>query len=191
MKQPTLQKRARDRGLISLLLFLMTFTGDFAIAGSDTSDEYAVKAAMIFNLPGFTHWPERALSESSGTLDLCVVTNDRVRGILAGLDGRAVGKRRFRIRTVDTEMKFAGCDLLFVSRTEQHKLSHIFRGVEGQPILTIGETDEFVETGGMISLITMAQKVKLKVNLNAVRQAGMRLNSRLLRLATIVKNRNE
>ncbi|MBL3617416.1 MAG: YfiR family protein [gamma proteobacterium endosymbiont of Lamellibrachia anaximandri] len=57
--------------------------------------------------------------------------------------------------------------------------------------MTIGETDEFVETGGMISLITMAQKVKLKVNLNAVRQAGMKLNSRLLRLATIVENRNE
>ncbi|MBL3617415.1 MAG: YfiR family protein [gamma proteobacterium endosymbiont of Lamellibrachia anaximandri] len=117
-----------------LLLFLLAFTGDFAIAGSDTFDEYAVKAAMIFNLPGFTHWPERALSESSGTLDLCVVASDRVRGVLAGLDGRAVGKRRFRLRKVDTEMKFSGCDLLFVSRTEQHKLSHIFRRVEGQPM---------------------------------------------------------
>ncbi|MBL0717480.1 MAG: TonB-dependent receptor [Desulfosarcina sp.] len=58
--------------------------------------------------------------------------------------------------------------------------------VEGKAILTIGEISGFTEAGGIINLVKTRNRIKFEVNLNAAQQAGLKISSRILKLATIV-----
>jgi len=45
----------------------------------------------------------------------------------------------------------------------------------------------FAQRGGMVQIYSHNQKIKLKINLDKVKQEGIYINSALLRLATIIK----
>ncbi len=51
------------------------------------------------------------------------------------------------------------------------------------PVLTVGETQEFVKQGGMIALCLEGKKVRVDINLDASGRAGLKISSRLLWLA--------
>ena len=60
-------------------------------------------------------------------------------------------------------------------------------------ILTIAETDEFIQQRGMIKLVaeqktTGAQTVGFEINLPATERASLKLDTQLLKLAKRVKN---
>jgi hypothetical protein len=55
-----------------------------------------------------------------------------------------------------------------------------------KPILTVSELPGFAESGGMIELYQMDDRIRFKVNLQSIREAGLELSSSLLKLAVIV-----
>ena len=58
--------------------------------------------------------------------------------------------------------------------------------LQAQHILTVSDTETFIQDGGMIRFITDANKIRFQVNLTATKDAGLTLSSKLLRLAEIV-----
>ncbi len=52
--------------------------------------------------------------------------------------------------------------------------------------LTVGDSDDFIRTGGMVGLITVENKIRFEVNLATCRRAGLRISASLLRLAKTV-----
>jgi hypothetical protein len=58
--------------------------------------------------------------------------------------------------------------------------------VRGKSILTVGETEMFTRQGGIINFITVDNKVRYEINLDAARRADLDISSKLLRLAKIV-----
>jgi hypothetical protein len=54
-------------------------------------------------------------------------------------------------------------------------------------LLTVGEEDGFAEAGGMINLKLQDGKIHLEINVVAAERAQLRLSSKLLSLARIVK----
>ena len=79
-----------------------------------------------------------------------------------------------------------GCEVLFVSASEERRLDHILDVVAGRGILTVGETDDFIERG-MIRFVLVQNRVRLHVNLAAAQEAGLTISSRLLSLADVVR----
>ncbi len=55
------------------------------------------------------------------------------------------------------------------------------------PVLTVSDIDGFAEQGGIIGLSLNGERVEFTVNLRAARQAGIKLNSQLLRLGRVVQ----
>jgi hypothetical protein len=53
--------------------------------------------------------------------------------------------------------------------------------------LTIGETDQFTNLGGMIFLTMEGNRVQFEVNMEAVERAKLRISSKALKLARAVK----
>lgn len=47
----------------------------------------------------------------------------------------------------------------------------------------VGETDDFLERGGMITLPAERNRVRLRINANALRAASLDVSSKLLRVA--------
>ena len=54
-------------------------------------------------------------------------------------------------------------------------------------VLTVGDTAEFATQGGVIGLRLDGERIRLSVNLTAAEKAKVRISSRVLSLATIIK----
>ena len=54
-------------------------------------------------------------------------------------------------------------------------------------ILTVGDTAEFTAQGGVIGLRLDGERIRLSVNLTAAEKAKLRISSRVLSLATIIR----
>jgi hypothetical protein len=81
------------------------------------------------------------------------------------------------------------CRLLFVSGGENRRLEEVLAAVKNLPMLTVGESDDFLERGGMISLVIRDKAVRLEINLAAAEAAGLKVSSRLLAVANVVKRK--
>jgi hypothetical protein len=54
------------------------------------------------------------------------------------------------------------------------------------PVLTVGETDDFLSSGGMIRFHLDEDKIRFDINLNGAESSHLKISSRLLLLATSV-----
>lgn len=79
------------------------------------------------------------------------------------------------------------CQSAFISASERQALALILEPLQHTPVLTVSDVDGFLEAGGTINLITVANKVRFEVNLDAVRRAGPTISAQLLKLAAAVK----
>ncbi len=78
------------------------------------------------------------------------------------------------------------CHVLFISELAKNLLLQVFIDIKSHPVLTMGEDQEFMGSGGMVSMINKEGKIQLSVNLAAVKAARLSISSNLLRLAKIV-----
>jgi hypothetical protein len=78
------------------------------------------------------------------------------------------------------------CDTLFVSPSEQARLPRILSVLDRRPVLTVGDSPEFAQRGGMIGFSMEGSRVRFTVNLAAAQHAGLMPQSELLRVAAAV-----
>lgn len=169
-----------------LMLCLLTGMGLCIDVHAGTVGEYTLKSALILNFARFTDWPPEAFADSTDTLHICIVGDDAIVDAFAGIEGKRIGERRLAVRKVRSTRRLENCHLLFVSGSNRGRLPQIFAAVKGKPVLTIGEMADFAESGGIINFVKSGGKMRFKVNLDAARRAGLKISSRILKLATIV-----
>jgi hypothetical protein len=140
-----------------------------------------VKAAFLYNFAKYVAWPPAAASQS---FRLCVVADagfiKRIDNLIAGetIEGRPVMRE-----TPATGEAARACQILFVGASESARASRLIVSVKGTPVLTVGDTDDFLTRGGMIAFVRDGDRVRFDVNNAAAQGAGLSVSSRLLRLA--------
>jgi len=80
------------------------------------------------------------------------------------------------------------CAILYLTDPPSKKLRASLDKPENRGILTVGETDSFVREGGMVGLVKVRDQIQIQVNLEATQQAGVKISSRLLNLAVLVRS---
>jgi len=73
--------------------------------------------------------------------------------------------------------------LLFICRSEKEQLGKIINIVKDHNVLTVGDMNDFLESGGIINFVIDDQKVRFEINNNAAKQEKLNIRSKLLRLA--------
>ena len=146
--------------------------------------EYQVKAAVLFNSAQFVTWP------SSQPADIPLVI-----GILGDdpfgsyLDetarGEKVNNRSLSIQRFRRGTEPRNCHILFVSRSEGERAAQIVSNLKGRRILTVSDIEGFAGLGGMIELFIEKNKIRMRINLEAVRAADLKISSKLLRVAEV------
>jgi hypothetical protein len=150
------------------------------------SREYLIKAAILYNLAKFATWPETVFSGADAPIRLCVLGHDPFGAALQSLRGKRVGRRQLAI-TMTTDVAYApACHILFVSGSEEARLGEVLDTVSRLPILTVADFDHFATAGGIVGLTEVDDRSRLEVNIDAAGLAGVRLSSKLLRLAVTV-----
>ena len=75
------------------------------------------------------------------------------------------------------------CHLLFICQSEQKQLRDIIEIVRNSSVLTVADTDGFIEAGGIINLFTEENKIRFDINQVTAENTGLKIRSQLLRLA--------
>ena len=152
--------------------------------------EYQIKAAFLFNFAKFVEWPNEAEADSTVPITIGLIGQDpfgkNLDQLVAhkAIKGRKLVIKRFR-RVSDLEY----CHILFISQSEKSRMANILARIRDFNILTVGEASWFAEQGGIINLVSRNNKVRFQINLEASYRAGLKISSRLLRLAEIVSDR--
>ena len=145
----------------------------------EVTAEYRVKAAYLYNFVKFVEWP----ALQSSVLTICVAGRNPFGPVLDDLvRGEVVAGRRLESRVILEPMP--GCHALFIAQGANTAV--YLRAVRGQPILTVGEEPGFISSGGIARFYIDGGHVRFEINPMAAGQAGLRISSRLLRLARIV-----
>jgi YfiR/HmsC-like len=157
-----------------------------ALAQSPAS-EYHVKAAFLFHFAQLVEWPPGSLGNDTNPVTVCTTGDDPFHGDLeATLAGQSLGTRPFRVRHLKPAEDFQACQVLFVGKRDATRLGRLLLDLKDGPILTIGESDGFVQQGGMIGFLLVDNKVRFEINLQAAERANLKISSRLLLLAKSV-----
>jgi hypothetical protein len=156
-------------------------------AQAQTSDEYQVKAAFLYNFAKFVDWPAEAFSGSGAQLVIGVVGDDPFGGALdQAINGKSIGGHSLTIRRLKWGQDLRSCHILFISSSERKRLPQIIQSVRGASVLTVGDVDGFNQQGGIINFVLESSKVRFEINARASDQVRLRISSKLLALA---KNR--
>ncbi len=172
--------------LLSLGLLVVPAPGSRA----DDLDEYRVKSALICSFARFAEWPQAPAGADTSVLRVMVLGDQDVQQALKAIDGQKVGTRRIRIEELPRSNDPTGADILYVAENERDRWSKVQLAAASAPILTIGEMNGFLESGGIINLVRAEKKIRFFVNLDHARAAGVGISSRILNLASGVEGQS-
>ena len=141
---------------------------------------------FVYRFPQFVEWPEAAVQQSP-TLDLCVLPPNPFGADLEQLvSGESLNGRPLRVRVIDGADRVSECHVVFAA-ARSDLAAVVLKASTGRPILTIGESDEFLDAGGIIVLKVVARRVRFEVSTANARKAGLRISAQLLGLAAAVR----
>lgn len=149
--------------------------------------EYQVKAAYLYGFGRFVEWPADAPVATDAAFVLCVLGDDPFGTLLdQAAEGGLVKNKPVSVRRIARAEAAGDCDTLFVSASEQPRLARVLSVLDRKPVLTVGDSPEFAQRGGMIGFSMEGSRVRFTVNLPAAQDAGLMLQSELLRVAVTV-----
>jgi hypothetical protein len=178
--------------LAALLLVLGAGVGSPAAAAEAEASENQVKAAFLLNFPKYVEWPAEAFAASNSPLVVVILGSPGMAAEFAKMSAdKTVNGRSLVLSTEPpTADDPKGCHILFISTTTRRP-TEILAGLKGRSVLTVGDDEKFLEQGGMIRLARREQNVRLQVQLAAAQQAQLKISSKLLSIADVVKGRSK
>jgi hypothetical protein len=176
---------------IALVAVLLTCGFEASAQNADSSDssEYLIKAGFIYNFAKLVEWPNSAFPQSGYPIVIAVLGNDAFADVLDHVvDGKKIDSHPFSVKRLKwKEFKECNCHILFIAAQESTHSDEIIQVVKTASVLTIAEAPGFAKRGGIINFTLQDNKVRFEANVDAAKQAGLIVSSRLLSLARIVQ----
>jgi len=145
-------------------------------------DERAVRAAFVFNLTKYVSWPV-----TRDRLVIGVVGPEQIGSMLKQvLDGKVSDGRRITVIMHSPDAELSECDVLYVSGVPLPTVRSVLNRAANRAVLTVGDSEQFVRTGGMVGLVRSGDQMEIEVNLPALRGRQLDMSSRLLKLAVLL-----
>lgn len=152
----------------------------------------AVKAAYLVNFIRFTEWPSSA-STDDAPIVIGIAGNHELEDYLFKVtDGKLLQGHKIRVRRLNSPADAVDCQLIYIQpppRTDTSPFSSLdwLRAVRGAPVLTVSEEDGFLQKGGMINFYADSKNLRFEISPRAAELARLKLSSRLLAIARVVK----
>jgi hypothetical protein len=178
--------------LLLCLIFLLQLPN--ATANSQIhAQEFELKAIYCYNLLHFVHWPTKQTKSESRQLNIIILGSSPE--FIASLDALSQQVKKggndeisiTQVNSYSNNIDFNKFHLVYITTAQAKNLPAILAKVKNSPILTVGDTDGFIEAGGMINLlISEGPKVRWEVNQGALELSGLKLSAKVLQSAVRV-----
>lgn len=172
-----------------LLLGAITcgLAGDPLPGPAQNRANYRTEAEDLHHFAEFVEWPNGANKGASTTINFCVLGQDPFGTSLDdSVLGHLIGDRQPAVVRGKRLDDFGACDVLFVSSSETKRQSRILEQLGSSAVLTVGETNDFAASGGIIQFVQEGDHVSFLINVDAAGRAGLKIRAALLALARVV-----
>lgn len=176
--------------MIIVLVFVISV--DMAQAESERGQEYKIKAAFLYNFIKFVEWPKEKVADSN-SITIGIIGKNPFGKAFEPLKNKQVKDKRViveQFKSFDESKQpnvqieaLRNCHILFICRSEAEHLNKIIKSIEGHSVLTVGDTEDFLESGGIINFLKEKEKVCFEIDNKAAKQEEIDIRSKLLRLA--------
>jgi hypothetical protein len=173
-----------SRALGSLLAALAMLAGATA-ARAQAAPEAELKAALVFNFALFTQWPADTFSAPGQPFVLCYA-DERMAGAFSSLASKTLHGRPVAVRRLVPGAPATGCHVSYLPQDTRAAVS----GAAGATLL-VAESEGFLRRGGTIEINVEDARVRFDVSVDNARASGLRISSKLLRLARKVHGHAE
>ena len=173
-------------------LALSNLTPSSAVGATENEQPYRVKVAFLFNFASLVKWPDGSFTGSESPFVICHYGGSETRALFdSAYSGRTVEGHPIEVWHPSSAEDVLGCHIMLITAERSEELAGFLAAVAGRSILTIGETDGFALSGGVIGFYNDGSKIRFEINLSAAKRAKLRISSRLLRLARLVSSEDE
>jgi hypothetical protein len=171
------------KGAARVLLALAIAT---APASAGAPEEYALKAAYLYNFVKYIEWPDASFATDADPYRVCVVGRDPFGDRLAqAIGGKTVRNRGFAVERFDAPGEVVrACHVLFVAGDEAFA-ARVLETLGQASVVTVGEGN-FARAGGVASFVRTAKGFTVELNMRAARERELRVSARLQQVSAVV-----
>ena len=171
---------------ITLAATFIAAPGIAADNGNDVASDIAVKAAFLYNFAKFAEW---SALPSGAPILVCIVGDDGIAAaVVETVRGQNIGGHALDVSRPQDSATWRLCQLLFISDAETRRAAGGLGAIKTLPVLTVSDGKGFAQTDGIIELFVEGGRMRFAVNVDAAEGSGLRLSSRLLGLAKVIRN---
>lgn len=177
---------ARARRAIRLVTLTAALLLHQAVAAAALG-EYQVKAVFLFNFAHFVEWPESAFPSADAPFVICVAGRDPFGSSLdEAVRGETIKGRVFAVERHRNLAEFGTCHILFIDRSAVTQGAATLETVGQSGTLTVSDSDTATGRDVIVRFLNENQKIRLRINLDSARSAGLTISSKLLRPAQVI-----
>jgi hypothetical protein len=176
----------RQVSAIALIAWFVLLTTRGSLA--QTASAAAVKAAFVYNFAKFCDWPADVLP-ADAPLVLCVIGDDALQDALEeAVKNKRIGGHALVVRSGHLDASLRACHLVYCSGLDASHARQLVDLIKDVPVLSVSDQDAFAAEGGVAQLYEDGGRIRFLVNVGSAQRAHLRVSSRLLSLAKIVKD---
>jgi hypothetical protein len=169
--------------LAALALLSVSLVGTARASGG--ADEFALKAAFLFNFTRFVEWPAEAFPGEGDAFRICVFGTDPFGDRLEALTRRQVGERPIEVTRPATVAELPRCQIAYLGEGTPDAVEAAATANTAPSTLSVASSAAFARDGGMVALVTTGGRVKLHINLASIRQSPLRFSAKLLEVSEV------
>ena len=160
---------------------LLLLTGALSASAADSEPEDALKSVVVLNFLRYSTWPD-----GNGPLRVGVVGRASLLPPFRELlEGKSVNGRAIHVIEVNGAADPRCCHVLYIATDNVTRMRKSLAGTRAAHVLTIGESDRFLDNGGAVNLMLVDGHMSFEVSLDALEGAAIRISSRLLHLGQV------
>ena len=177
--------RAQRLRILTIAMSLTLGIG-LAAASAQSAPEATLKAAFLYNFAKFAEWPADAAAVDP--LVICVLGDPAIANALdETVKGRTIDGRKVGVSRVKPD-GLRACHVLYIAGLDARAANQIVDDLNNAPVLTVADREQFAQNGGIAGLFVEEGRMRFAINVEAAQRCRLRISSRLLSLAKIVKD---
>jgi hypothetical protein len=168
----------------AILLAALSLLSAYATAAPE---EYQLKAVFLFNFAQFVDWPAQDARNPQSPFVIGVFGTDPFGSQLDEVvRSETVGGRALVVKRYQKPDEIGDCHILFLGNVPPDSLEQLQQISQQRHILTVSDLDTVAKPGAMIQFMTERNRIRLRINVESARAAGLTISSKLLRPAQLV-----
>jgi hypothetical protein len=184
-RTPSLRMARMKSPLRSGLLLLLCWCS--AAFAATVPSEYQVKAVFLFNFTHFVEWPADAFASPHAPFVIGVLGQDPFGNALdEAVRGETVNGHPLLVQRYSSIADLKPCHILFIDRSIDGEMEKALATLGRQRTLTVSDLDSATPRAVIIRFLTDNQKIRLQINVDSARNAGLTISSKLLRPAQVI-----